>query len=155
MIPKFLYHGSPNYIEGEVEPRQGKDINNKPEKNLFGIYATNNLEIAISKAILSCPGIRELTYLNSERKNPPYGIIFSGWPEAEHIYIYKLPIATFKPVSKHSWVSPAPVMPIDLQILQVRDYIHVVRKATLLEKIHLFFKYGPRVALRYLGFNKL
>ena len=155
MTLAYLYHGSPNHIEGKVEPRQGKDIDNKPEKNLFGIYATDNLEIAISKAILSCRGIRGLTYLNSERKKPPYGIIFAGWPKAEYIYIYKLPIATFKPVSKHSWISPVPVMPIELQIMQVRDFMHLVRKATLLEKTYLFFEYGPRAAFRYLGVDKL
>jgi len=155
MTFEYLYHGSPNYIEGMVEPRQGKDISNRPEKNLFGIYATNNLEIAISKAMLSCPGITGLTYLNSERKEPPYGIIFSGWLKAEYIYIYRLPIATFRQVSKHSWISPVPVMPIEVQIVQVQDVIHLVRKATLLEKIYLFFEYGPRVALRFLGYHKL
>lgn len=155
MTLEYLYHGSPNHIEGKVEPRQGKDISNKPENNLFGIYATNNLGIAISQAILSCRGTRGLAYLNFERKEPPYGIIFSGWPKAEYIYIYKLPLATFKRVSKHSWVSPVPVMPIKLQIMQVRDFIHFVRKATPLEKIYLFFEYGPRLALRYLGFDKL
>ena len=46
-------------------------------------------------------------------------------------------------------------MPIELQIIQVKDFIHLVRKATPLEKIYLFFEYGPRVALRYLGFNKV
>ena len=73
---------------------------------------------------------------------------------AEHIYIYKLPIATFKPVSKHSWISPVPVIPIELQIIKVSDFMHLVRKATLLEKIYLFLEYGPRAALRYLGFDK-
>lgn len=152
---EHLYHGSPNYIEGKVEPRQGEDISKKPEKNLLGIYATDNIEIAICKAVLSCRGIRGLTYLNSERKGPPYGIIFSGWPKAECIYIYKLPIATFKPVSENSWISPVPVMPIEVQTMKVRGCIYVVRKATLLEKIHLFFEHSPTSALRYLGFNKL
>jgi len=151
----YLFHGSPNHIEGKVEPRQGKDISNKPEKNLFGIYATDNIEIAMSKAILSCRGIRGLTYLDSERKKPPYGIVFSGWPTADHIYIYKVPIATFKPVSKNSWVSPVPVIPIEVQEKKVRDCIYLVRKATLLERIYLFFEYHPKEALRYLGFNKL
>jgi hypothetical protein len=155
MALEYVYHGSPNYIEGKVEPRQGKDISNKPENNLFGIYATSNSEIAITQAILSCQGTRGLAYLNFEGKGPPYGIIFSGWPKAEYIYIYKLPIATFKRVSKHSWVSPVPVIPIEVQEKKVRDCIYLVRKATLLERICLFFEYHPKEALRYLGFNKL
>jgi hypothetical protein len=152
---EHLYHGSPNHIEGKVEPRQGKDISKKPENNLLGIYATDNIEIAICKAILSCRGIRGLTYLDSKGKKPPYGVIFSGWPKAEYIYIYKLPTATFRRVSKNSWMSPVPIMPIEVRVMKVRDCIYVVRKATLLEKIHLFFEHSPTSALRYLGFNKL
>jgi len=150
---EHLYHGSPYHIEGMVEPRQGKDPSKKPENNLFGVYATDNIEIAICKAILSCQGINGITYLDSKRKKPPYGIIFSGWPKAEHIYIYRLPVATFKPISENSWISPVPVRPIEVQKMKVKDCIYVVRKATLLERISLFFEYGPRAALRYLGFD--
>lgn len=151
---EYLYHGSPNHIQGKVEPRQGKDISKKPEKNLFGIYATDNIEIAIAKALLSCEGVKGLTSLDSERKEPPYGVVFSGWPRAECVYIYKLPIATFRQVSENSWVSSVPVIPIEVREKKVRGCIHLVRKATLLERIYLF-KYGPTSALRYLGLNRL
>jgi len=148
---EHLYHGSPYDIEGMVEPRQGKDPSKKPENNLLGVYATDNIEIAICKAILSCRGVNGLTYLDSRSKKPPYGIIFSGWPKAEHIYIYRLPIATFKQISENSWISLVPVRPIEVQKIEVKDCIYLVRKATSLEKVSLFFEYGPRAALRYLG----
>ncbi len=62
----------------------------------------------------------------------PYGIIYEGWPDQKYIYLYNLPIKSFKESgeSGKQFVSSEPVKPLGVEKLLVQDYTYLVRKGT-------------------------
>lgn len=50
----YLLHGSPHDISGKIEPRQACDLN-RESGNLIGIYATNDVAIAMFNAVIHRP----------------------------------------------------------------------------------------------------
>lgn len=94
MKPEHLYHGSVREIDGnKLLPKQAEDLEEKPENLRRAVYATNIKEIAISMALISCKGV---IYSSLRFIKKPFGIIYEGWPQQKHIYLYTLPIKTFK-----------------------------------------------------------
>jgi len=127
MKPKYLYHGSPRELEGDaLVPKQSKDLGNRPENLHKAVYATEIKGIAIAMAIIACKGVTGGS-LNSVKE--PHGIIF-GLPEQDYIYLHTLSSDTFEPAVRPQWVSHVPVKPVKTEKLLVKDYLHLVRKAT-------------------------
>ena len=67
----------------------------------------------------------------------------SSDPKQEFIYVYHLPIETFKQtqIDKHQFVSLVAVKPIKTEKLKVKDYTHLIRKATKKETDYWIKKY--------------
>ena len=94
MKTKFLFHGSIRKIKGDkFIPKKPQDLEENPDNLLYGIYATSVKEVAIAMAIISCKGVNWAS-LSFNKK--PYGIIYKGWPHQKYIYLYRLPIKSFK-----------------------------------------------------------
>jgi hypothetical protein len=50
---KILFHGSSNKLIGEkLNPSQGEDSEERPENNIFGVYATDRKDLAIAMGIM-------------------------------------------------------------------------------------------------------
>jgi hypothetical protein len=43
----FLWHGTTQKIDGDLEPRQAHDLGGSPTSNMNAVYATPNKEFAI------------------------------------------------------------------------------------------------------------
>ena len=126
----IIYHGSPRKLEGELLlPKQADDLNKNPDNLSNAIYATDIKNAAIAMAIIKCEGISSSS-LDINKKTQ--GIIYNGWPKQEHIYLCYLPqkIFTQSVKMKHQFISKEPVKPIKIEKLNIKDYLHLVRKAT-------------------------
>ena len=44
-------------------------------------------------------------------------------------YLYQLPAATFTPIDEHQWVSYEAVTPLDITVINPRDYAHWITLA--------------------------
>ena len=127
---KYLYHGSPKRLEGKfLLPKRADDLNKNPDNLHKAIYATDIKEDAISMAIVSCDGV-SLSSLDLNKK--PHGIIYEGWPKQDYFFLYSIFPKTFtKSIKiKHQFISKEPIKPIKIEKLKVKDYLHLVRKAT-------------------------
>jgi len=145
MDKRLLFHGSPNKISGSyLLPSKAKDLGEKAENIHLGVYATDERNMAIAMALLKCKGVCAASISFKKDAN---GIIYVGWPEQEHIYLYTLPVQKFRktPPLKHQFVSFAPVRPIKEEKLRVAACINVVRKANREEMQKWFVKYGDRM----------
>lgn len=139
---KILYHGSIRKIKGKyLIPKQPHDLEKKKENLVKAVYASHIKDIAIAMAIISCKGVLSAS-LNTERKRK--GIIYEGWPKQKNVYLYFLPVNSFKRSSKESaqWFSTIPIEPLGIKKLEVKKYLNLVRKATKRELNHFFKRYG-------------
>jgi hypothetical protein len=142
MKPEFLYHGSPQELEGKtLLPKQAKDLGERSENLHRAVYATEIKNIAITMAILSSKGVI-YSGLNYDVKNK-FGVIYDGWPEQEYIYLYTLPSASFKHDEKGTqWYSKESVKPFKVEKLKIKDYISFIRKSTDEERKSFLRKYN-------------
>ncbi len=126
-MEKFLWHGTPKRMKGEtLLPR--KAIDKCPENSQLGVYATESRDVAIAVALRKCDGVSKGNVkLDGD---PPYGIMFIGWPSQEHIYLYKLSFESFVEVGSGQWISYEPVIPLSEEKISVDNSIHLIRKAT-------------------------
>lgn len=145
MKSQILYHGSPKkLIAGELLPRQAKDVDKtKTENCQKAVYATDRKMIAIAMAILASKGVNGAS-LNMAGKEEPYGTIYSGWPEQKKIYLYSLPSGNFLETGKesHQYFSRQSVKPIKTELLNIDDYLPLIRKASEKEANAWFKKYN-------------
>ncbi len=153
MKPKYVYHGSGRELVGDMLlPKRAEDLGSVKDNSLIGVYASDLREQAISMAIHSCKGVGcgSLCFRNVNGKKVMESIIYDGWPEQDHIYLYILPSDTFenRPRGSHQWVSLTPVKPAKLEKLLVKDYIHLVRKATEKEKKEFFEKHKDTLDIK-------
>ncbi len=142
---KYLWHGSPKKIEGDMLlPRKGRDIRNVPENVQVGVYASDNKDIAIAMALVKCVGmVRGGLYYD---KTPIQGIAYEGWPAQEQIYVYKLSSNTFRQSGgERQWVSSEPVTYVNIEEIPVKDVIHLLRKPTYEEKINYERQFGVKL----------
>ncbi|MCK4553292.1 hypothetical protein KAT80_03750 [Candidatus Pacearchaeota archaeon] len=135
---KVLYHGSSKKLIGDkLFPKQSIDLEKNLENLIKGVYATDIKDLAIAMAIICSKG----TYSSSldfeeYKKGESKGIIYKGWPKQKHIYLYTLPIQSFKKSQgiNHQFVSKKPVKPLKIEKLLIKNNLHLVRKATKKEK---------------------
>ena len=128
---KILYHGSPRKLIGnKLLPKQAKDIDKTLENNQKGIYATDIKNIAILKALVSSKGVHGASFASS--KKGVYGIIYKGWPNQKQIYLHYVPYENFQQTGEntHQYISKKPVKPIKTEILKIKDYLYLIRKAS-------------------------
>jgi hypothetical protein len=127
-----LYHGSPKKLIGEtLNPSQGEDSDERPDNQIFGVYATDRKDFAIAMAILNCEGtlggsINDLTKDKIDAK------IYGDFPKQKYVYLHTLPIKTFIPSEriKNQFISKVPVKPIKTEKILISDYLHLIKKAT-------------------------
>lgn len=139
MKPKFLYHGSSKKIKGNLIPKQAKDLDKKNINNsLKGIYASDFIIEAIAMGVLKSQGVKGGSINRGKFNGIPAidAVMYGGVPKQKYIYLYTLPLRTFKNIPRGSlqWVSREAVKPKKVERLLVKDYIHLIRKATKKEK---------------------
>jgi len=140
----ILYHGSSNKLIGDkLNPSQGDDSDERPENKQFGVYATDRKDLAIVMAILGCEDVIGGS-IDKYKQGKLNARIYGNYPKQEYIYLYHLPIETFKQtqIDKHQFVSLVAVKPIKTEKLKVKDYTSLIRKATKKETEDWIKKYG-------------
>lgn len=147
--PKDLYHGSARKLEGNrLVPKKATDLGDRAHNILGGVYASDVKEEAIAMGILSCKGIKSSS-CGVHRKHTPKveAIIYEGWPKQDYFYLYTLPSETFesRPKGSHQYVSLESVKPRRIERLLVKDYIHLIRKATNKEKKDWMEKFAHKL----------
>lgn len=132
----FVYHGSCDKLVGDkLLPKQAVDYAEIPENSLQGVYASDIKEEAIATGIVSGKGV--ISASCGIKNNKVEAIIYEGWPIQEYFYLYILDAATFecKPEGSHQYISPEAVKPVKTEKLLVKEYIHLIRKASEEERI--------------------
>ena len=110
----ILYHGSSKKLIGEyLKPSQGDDSEERPENNLFAVYATDRKDLAIVMGILGCEDVIGGSigeYVEGQLDATIYG----NYPKQKFIYLHHLTADTFKQtkIDKHQFVSKVAVKPI-------------------------------------------
>ena len=138
--PDVLWHGSTEPNLTVIEPRQAKDISGEPSQNKFAVYATADRNVAIALT-LGERGANHGINHNIDNKlvsfdNPPR--LRTG----KQGYLYKLPVDTFEtkfiPTQNPEWTSDVPVKPIDVEVINVDDYIPTHVRPPTEADIHMF-----------------
>ena len=145
-MPKVLYHGSSKKLVGDtLNPSQGDDSDERPENKLFGVYATDRKDFAITMAIITCKGVTGGS-IEGFTKDTIDAKIYGKFPKQKYVSLYTLPTKTFKPTKsiKHQFISDAPVKPIKTEKILVSDYLHLIKKATKEETKRWTEKYGKK-----------
>ncbi len=140
---KILFHGSPNKLVGtKLNPSQGNDSDERPENNQFGVYATDRKDLAIVMGIIGCKDVvgGSIDEYQNDKLNAR---IYGAFPKQEYIYVYHLPIKTFKQtkIDEHQFVSLVAVKPIMVEKIKVKDFTHLIREATKKETDFWMKKY--------------
>ena len=148
MKRKYLYHGSEIAIKGNLIPKKAFDLDKTQDNIMKGIYASSHKEQAIAMGILKCKVVKGSS-VHIGRNNGIINmdaVIYGGFPKQKYIYLYTLSSKTFenKPKGSPQWVSPESVKPEKVEELLVKDYIHLIRKATKKEKEKWMNEYGDK-----------
>lgn len=111
MKPKVLYHGSPVYVSGIINPNRAVDPKNPhTENNLYAVYASDSREIAISRAI-------EKGNFSEE--------ILRRMKEPRHVFLYTLPPESFEQstINPSQYLSFIPVMPLKVEQIDLFEHL--------------------------------
>jgi len=145
MNPKnILYHGSSKKLVGKkLNPSWGDDSEERPENNLFAVYATDRKDLAIVMAMIGCEEVIGGS-IDEYKMGKLNARIYGNYPKQKYIYLHYLPTETFKQtkIDKHQFVSFKAVKPIKTEKIILKDYHHLVRIATKEETIKWVKKYG-------------
>ena len=142
--PKYLYHGSSKKLVGEkLNPSWGDDSEERPENNLFAVYATDRKDLAIVMAMIGCKDVVGGS-IDEYKEGKLDARIYGNYPKQKFIYLHHLSAKTFKQtkIDKHQFVSLSSVEPIKTEKIAVKDYHHLVRLATKKETSEWVRKYG-------------
>jgi len=140
---KILFHGSPNKLIGdELNPSQGDDSDERPENNQFGVYATDRKDLAIVMGIIGCKDVVGGS-IDEYQDGKLNARIYGEFPKQEYIYLYHLPVETFKQtkIDEHQFVSLVAVKPIEVERIKVKEFTHLIRKTTKEETDYWMKKY--------------
>lgn len=142
-MKKYLYHGSPNKLNGEtLNPSQGSDSEERPENNKLAVYATDRKDLAIVMGILGCKEVigGSIEKYEEDKLNAK---IYGDFPKQESIYIYELDPNTFiqTKIDKHQYYSEQPVKPLKIEKIRISDYKHLLKQGTEKEKEEWIKKY--------------
>ncbi|MBI5803271.1 hypothetical protein HY448_01140 [Candidatus Pacearchaeota archaeon] len=139
MKPKFVYHGSAQKINGKLIPKKAKDLRKDVNNSQMGIYASSYINEAIAMGILKSPGIKGGSISRGKFDGTPAidAVMYGGAPKQKYFYLYTLSSKTFNNIPKESFqfVSSKQVKPIKIEKLLVKKYLHLIRKATKMERI--------------------
>lgn len=128
---EYLYHGSPKKLIGEtLNPSQGEDLDERPDNQIFAVFASDLKEFAIAMAIISC---NDLSGGSIVKYTKPLGVIYGGnLPKQKYVYLHTLPKEKFKksPNIKHQFVSSKPIKPIKTEKIEINKYLDVIRLAS-------------------------
>lgn len=141
---EVVYHGSARELSGsKLVPKQSRDLGNRKENLIKGVYATDLKGAAIAMAIISSKGVG----CSSLKNKKPFGTIYEGKPTQDYIYLYHLPKDKFfiTHPNKHQYVCVNPVKPIKIEKLKIKDYIHLIKFATDKEKESFSKKYNIKL----------
>ena len=141
--PKYVYHGSPRAVKEDFIPRVPQDLGKRKDNIVKGVYASSIKNKAIGMAISGSKGVISSGMgfgIGNQRK----GIIYEGWPNQKYVYLYTFNSETFerRPKTSTQFISRGSVTPAKVEKLSVRDYIHLVRKASRKELNDFNKKYG-------------
>ena len=127
----------------KLNPSQGEDSDERPENNQFGVYATDRKDLAIVMAIIGCKDVIGGS-IDEYKQGKLNARIYGEFPKQEFIYVYHLPLETFKQtkIDKHQFVSLVAVKPIKIEKLRVNDYTYLIQKTTKKETADWLKKYG-------------
>ena len=98
--------------------------------------------------IIRCKGVGSATCGTPRAKsNKIIAIIYEGTPKQTYFFLYTLPSKSFvnRPRGSHEWVSSKPIKPEKVERLSVKNYIHLIKKATKKEKKDWLKKYGKKL----------
>jgi len=144
--PSVLYHGSSKKLVGsKLNPSWGDDSEERPENNLFAVYATDKRDTAIVMAMFSCKDVIGGS-LDGYKNGKLIARIHGGYPKQEFVYVHHLPADTFEQtkINKHQFVSLVPVKVIKTEKVRVSEYHHLARLATKDETDDWIKKYGTK-----------
>jgi hypothetical protein len=113
--PKILRHGSPKDIEGALKPHRARDLaSGHPDNNRCAVYASDNSEAAIFRAIKKTIKSDKVTWEDIER--------------IQNIYLYYLPSETFTQslFDPSQYYSLEEVMPISKGLIEVKYHLHLL-----------------------------
>ena len=149
MKPKFLYHGSAAKLLGEkLVPRKAKDVAGNVDNSHNGVYAPDFIVEALAMGILKSKGVKGSSIGTGKFDGIPAmdAVIYGGTPKQKFFYLYTLPSKTFKNIPKGSfqWVSHKPVKPVKIERFSVKNYLHLIRRATKKEKEDWDKNYGGK-----------
>jgi len=147
MKSKYLYHGSSRKLVGEkLNPSLGDDSEERPENNLFAVYATDRKDLAIVMAIFGCEDVIGGS-INKYNKGKLNAKLYGKYPKQEFIYLHYLPTKGFTQtkIDRHQFVSLKPVKPLKTELIKVKDYTHLIKRATKKEKEEWVKKYGNKL----------
>ena len=133
--PKYVYHGTGVKIKENLIPKKAKNLDDNLDNSLKGVYASSWKKEAIIMGLFGCKGVKGAsTHITG--KNKIDAVIYDGYPRQTYFYLCQISSKTFENRSKGGlqWVSLEKVKPKKIEKLKVKDYIHLIRKATEREK---------------------
>jgi len=135
MKPKFVYHGSAKKIIGEkLIPKKAKDLAQTVDNSQTGVYASEFKDESIAMGILKNKGVKGSSIDRGRHNGMPTmdAVIYHGFPKQNYFYLYTLPSENFvnRPKGSLQWISTKPVKPEKVEKLSVKDYLHLIRRAT-------------------------
>ena len=140
MKNKFVYHGSRKEIIGDkLEPRRANGLGEKIDEKQTGVYSTDRKDAAIVMGIISGAKLSSMYFYRGKAR----GIIYEGWPKREKVYLYYLPKEKFEKIKGDNWqwISYNAIKPIKIEKLYVKNYVHLIRKATNKERENFLTKH--------------
>jgi len=146
---KVLYHGSPNKLIGDtLNLSEGTDSDERLENNLFGVYASDRKDFAIVIAIFNCKGVLGGS-IEGFAKNKIDARIYGNFPKQKYVYIYVLPLKTFKRTKsiEHQFISDKPVKPIKIEKILISDYLYLIQRATEEQTQKWIKKYNKNIKI--------
>ncbi len=145
---KYLFHGSNKKIEGNLIPKKATDLGKIKENSYSGIYASDFINEALAMGILKGPGINGGSIVRGKPDGIPAidAVMYGGFPEKQYFYLYTFSSKNFKNIPKGStqWISSKPVKPLKIEKMRIKDYLHLIRKATKKEKEEWFKNYRTK-----------
>ena len=136
--PRYLYHGSSKRVN-ILMPQLADDWRFEAGRH-FGVYATSNRDLALAFALGCVPDETGTCHrIIREKDRKPFKMTFvRGHPKfGSKGYLYKLSSRGFHHVGGDQWVCENPVKPIKITEINVSDYLHLIRYATLKERCEI------------------
>jgi hypothetical protein len=129
---KVLFHGSPNKLKGNtLNPSKGNDSEERPENNQFGVYASDRRDLAIVMGIFGCKDVigGSIDEYKDDKLNAK---LYGEFPKQEYIYLYHLPLETFKQtkIDPHQFISLVSVKPLKIEKIKIKNFLYLIKKVT-------------------------